>query len=67
MGRQRPQQANVLPIVLVPWITVIQRVAPGRTELIVMSRAANATGVNRIVVQTRGGLIRTGMGWLWIP
>ena len=67
MGRQRPQQANVLPIVLVPWITVIQRIAQGRTELIVMPRAGKATGANRVVVQTRGGLIWTGMGWLWMP
>jgi hypothetical protein len=64
MGRHCPQQANVLPIVLVPWITVIQRIAPGHTELIVTPRGAKATGVNRVVVQTRGGLIRTGMGWL---
>ena len=67
MGRHRPQQANVFPIVLVPWITLIQRIAPGRTELIVTPRAAKAIGANRVVVKTRGGLIRTGMGWLWIP
>jgi len=65
MGRHRLQQATIVPIVLFPGTTVVH---PGTIKRIVTTGDDMAVIVNGVVVQVRGGgLVWTGMGWLWFP
>jgi len=67
MGRHRLQQATIVPIVLFPGTTVVQYLA-GNIKRIVTAGDDMAVMVNGVVAQVRGGgLVWTGMGWLWFP